>query len=82
MKRTTVMLPYELHAKACFVARERGISFGELVRKSVERATERKPARRKGWKDDPLFANFKPFEGKGPTDVAARHDDYLYGDEA
>lgn len=83
MKRTTVMLPYELHSKACFVARERGISFGELVRESVESAVEGKPARKKeGWKGDPFFTDTAVFKGDAPSDLAERHDDYLYGDDA
>ena len=40
MKRTTVMLPPELKARAMRSARERGISFGELLRRSLRAAIE------------------------------------------
>jgi hypothetical protein len=60
-------------------AREQGISFGEFVRKAVEcmlmtppRGTSRKKT------GDPFWDNLETYDG-GPADVAARHDDYLYG---
>jgi hypothetical protein len=30
---------------------------------------------------DPLFANIKVWQGDCPSDLAVRHDDYLYGDD-
>ena len=29
---------------------------------------------------DPLFANYQPYTGTTPDDLAQNHDDYLYGD--
>ncbi len=74
MKRTTVMLPVELKARAMRTARERGISFGELLRRSLA-ATVESPAPRY---DDPVFADSAVFEGETPEDLAGDHDGYLY----
>ena len=76
MKRTSLMLPAELKARATRAARQRGISFGELVRRSLEAVVDN-PAT---VYDDPLFADDAVFDGPSPTDLAAEHDDYLYGE--
>ena len=77
MKRTTVMLPLELKARAERLARARGISFGELVRRSLSAAVE-PPAGAK-YDEDPLLADSVVFEGNTPEDLSGRHDTYLYG---
>jgi hypothetical protein len=77
MKRTTVMLPVELKARAMRAARERGISFGELLRRSLSAAVESPLARY----DDPVFADSAVFEGETPEDLAVEHDGYLYGND-
>jgi len=78
-QRTTIVLPDPLKQRAVARAREQGISFGEFVRRSVEKmltAPPRGTGREKA--ADPFWDNLKAYEG-GPTDLAARHDDYLYG---
>jgi hypothetical protein len=77
MKRTTVMLPVDLKARAMRAARERGISFGELLRRSLA-ATLESPAPAY---DDPVFADTAVFDGETPEDLAAGHDGYLYGND-
>ena len=77
MKRTTVMLPPDLKARATRTARERGISFGELLRQSLAAAVESPAAAY----DDPVFADSAVFEGKAPEDLAVEHDGYLYGND-
>lgn len=79
MKRTTVMLPTELKAKAERRAYERGVSFGELVRESLESALDSREERRT---EDPLFKDDAVYRGRTPRDLAERHDEYLYDDEA
>jgi len=79
MKRTTVMLPTELKAKAERRAYERGVSFGELVRESLENALDSREERRT---EDPLFKDDAVFRGRTPRDLAEKHDEYLYDDEA
>jgi hypothetical protein len=79
MKRTTVMLPTELKAKAERRAYELGVSFGELVRESLENALESREERRT---EDPLFKDDAVYRGSTPRDLAERHDEYLYDDEA
>lgn len=76
--RTTVVLPDSLKQRAITRAREQGISFGELVRRAVERmllAPPRGAGRKKT--GDRFWDNLEIYDG-GPSDAAARHDDYLY----
>lgn len=79
MWKTTLMLPVELKERAHRIARKQGISFGELMRRSLETMLEREeqPLR----ETDPFFADREVFEGDGPSDLAERHDDYLYGED-
>ena len=37
---------------------------------------------KKSRKEDPLFADKEVWHGPTPPDLAAKHDDYLYGDNA
>jgi hypothetical protein len=78
-ERTTIVLPDPLKQRAVARAREQGISFGEFVRRAVENmltAPPRGTSRKKT--GDPFWDNLEVYDG-GPTDVAGRHDDYLYG---
>ena len=78
-ERTTVVLPPPLKQRAVARARAQGISFGELVRRALEKMLTTPPRGTAGKKTgDPFWDNLKVYEG-GPTDLAARHDDYLYG---
>lgn len=79
MKRTTVMLPTELKARAERRAYELGVSFGELVRETLQSALESGEERRT---DDPLFKDEAVYKGETPKDLAERHDEYLYEEEA
>ncbi|MBI3930285.1 MAG: antitoxin [Armatimonadetes bacterium] len=74
MKRTTVMLPVELKMQAQKAAQSRGISLGTLIRESLRSALAADP------EVDSLFADGEVFSGETPSDLAARHDDYLYDD--
>ncbi|MBI2481804.1 MAG: CopG family transcriptional regulator [Planctomycetia bacterium] len=71
---TQISLPPDLQAKIEREARARGMSVPDFVRTSLEWAIAQKPA------DDPLFADTAVFRDDGPEDLAANHDDYLYGD--
>ena len=77
LNRTTVILPVRLKELATERARSEGISFGEFVRRSIERQLAA-PAKKTG---DPFWDNLAVYEAAGPTDIAARHDDYLYGEK-
>lgn len=72
MKRTTIMLPEELHRRAAARAKQLGISLGELIRVSLDTAL---PGATYG--EDPLFKDFI-FDGPAPRDLSAEHDKYLY----
>ena len=81
-ERTTVVLPGPLKQRAVARAREQGISFGEFVRRAVEKMLSA-PPRGTGRKKtgDPFWDNLKVYRG-GPADVSIRHDDYLYGSKS
>lgn len=75
MHRTTIMLPRALKAKAARLAKERGVSLGQYIREAVERSVGES-----GRQNDAIFnPTVLPLDD-GPTDMAARHDDYLYGE--
>lgn len=76
MNRTTILLPAELRAKASAHARQKGISLGELIRRSLEAAVSRRPAG-----GDMLLADRAVYSGDAPADLSERHDDHLYGTE-
>ena len=75
MKRTTIMLPAALRARAIERARRLGISMGELIRRSMEAMLV---GSEEGG-DDPLVADGAVFDGPVPDDLARNHDRYLYG---
>jgi len=76
MERTTIMLPSDLKEKAFFKASELKISFGELVRKSLEDFISQEKLRKIDifLDDDNIY--IEPIE----TDLAKNHDKYIYGD--
>lgn len=74
MLRTTVMLPDDLKASAERRARQRGISFGELLRESLAAMLTPLPASK-----DALLLDDAVYKGKTPKDFSAEHDRYLYG---
>lgn len=71
---TTITLPAELKTRVEQEAAACGLSVSEFVRLSLERAVEKHSTA------DPLFSDTAIFDDDGPTDTAANHDDYLYGD--
>ncbi len=76
MQRTTIMLPRDLKQRAAREARIRGVSLGELIREAIARLLRAEPD---AAGQDPLIADTAVYEGPGPDDSAARHDDLLYG---
>jgi Arc/MetJ-type ribon-helix-helix transcriptional regulator len=74
MKRTTVMLPAELHEKAAKYAARRRVSMGSVIRKALREALE-KPSEESS--RDSLWADKEVFRGSTPRDLARRHDHYL-----
>ena len=77
MNRTTIVLPQDLKARAIRLAKQMGISLGELVRQSL--ASQLKPAGRQA-SLDPLLADQAIYSGSTPKDLAKKHDAYLYGE--
>ena len=70
-----ITLSPDLKEKLEHEAQARGMSLADFVRESLEKAVV--------WKstDDPLFSDRAVYRGDVPTDVAANHDDYLYGED-
>lgn len=77
MHRTTILLSHELRAKAETAARKRGISLSEMIRRLLSAAVGAgKPI---GRESDSLFRPRHLMTQRNPRDIAAKHDDYLYG---
>jgi hypothetical protein len=85
--RTTIVLPPELKRRAVSRARHQGISFGEFVRRAVEKQVAQpavkivKPPRKRKT-GDPFWDNLVFFDDDGPADLSVRHDDYIYGEDS
>lgn len=80
------MLPEDVKQRAMAEARKLKISFADFVRQAV---TEKLPRAARGAdrlkqrRQDPLFRlldRVAVVRGDAATDIAARHDDYLYGE--
>ena len=79
--RTTVVFPPELKQRAVLRARAEGISFGELVRRAVEKqlASASKKSSKVPWKSgsrktgDPFWDNLRTFDDGGPTGYVGPH---------
>ncbi len=86
MQRTTILLPPPLKLEAQRVAREMGISFGDLVRQALSATLRRTRLDATHHRDtdarDPLFADATAWNGEAPEDLARDHDRYLYGNDA
>ncbi len=82
--QNAIALPPDLLEQAARAADRRGIDLnawvGECVRASLAAPppTSLPEAPPASLDNDPLFTDVATFDG-GPTDGAARHDDYLYG---
>ncbi len=78
MRRTTVVLPRDLEARAKRRARERGVSFAELIRLALARelgARSRVGAPLPFLRELPHARRGR----KGPADLSANLERYLYG---
>jgi antitoxin component of RelBE/YafQ-DinJ toxin-antitoxin module len=76
MVNVSVPFPEDLRERAEAVARQRGLTLDEFVRRCVSTTVDQ------GRLADPLFADTEVFEGEVPADLSENHDDYLYGDDA
>ncbi len=81
------MLPEDVKRRAMAEARKENVSFADFVRRAI---VEKLPCSGKGAdplkrrRTDPLFRlldHLPPVRGDTPGDVAANHDDYLYGEK-
>jgi len=79
MHRTTIMLPEDLKIAAEKHAHQTGRSLGQLIREALEK--DLNPSK-SVWGRDSFLTDTRIFEGEVPDDLAAHHDDYLYGNKA
>lgn len=77
--RTTVMLPLELKSTVADLARELGVSFGEFVRRALEKEVASQTSSAPN-RHDPLLDDDAVFRGRVPKDFSQEHDLYLYGE--
>lgn len=77
MHRTSILISGDLRREAEAVAKRRGITLSELIRRQLALAVRRgsKPGRGA----DPLFKPRRLARRTHPSDLAANHDAYLYG---
>lgn len=77
MKRTTITLPNKLRDRADRLAKKRGISLGELIRKCLAYELDWAAERAK----DPFWSDRAVWKGPAPPDGALNHDRYIYDEE-
>ena len=77
--RTTIVLPSKLKQAVVGLARAQGISFGEFVRRALEKALAHNGSRRNRT-SDPFWDDRAVFRGDVPPDLSKHHDRYLYGE--
>ena len=75
MVQIIVSFPDDLGSQAEAAAQQRGVPIDEFVRQCVV-ATMNKDR-----SQDPFFADTALYRGDAPSDLSARHDDYLYGED-
>lgn len=78
MQRTTIILPQQLRLKLRQEAQNKKQSFGMLVRTILERYVA---ARHSPFEKDSFFSSHTVFHDDAASDVALRHDEYLYGNK-
>lgn len=79
MQRTTIMLPPTLKLEAQQLAREKGVSLGDLIRQAL--AVLLRDNCQEAVVADPLFADTAVWSGDAPDDLSRDHDRYLYGED-
>ena len=80
MKRTTIMLPEDLKIRAHKKANMLGLSLGGFIRDSLEHALGSNHSVQRS--EDPFLSDDAVCHEETPRDLAANHDDYLYGDRS
>lgn len=78
MTRTTIMLPEDLKDKSMRLARQLGVSFGELVRTALHQTVSPKTKPPHLKIEDSLFSDREVYHGPVPKDLSTHHDQYLY----
>lgn len=77
MHRTTILIPHSLKLEVEKEAERERVTFGEVVRRSLNKYVM---GRKGALSRDSLLSSQTRFMDNGSTDMAKRHDAYLYGD--
>lgn len=75
-KRAQLYLSREQYKKITKLAREKHMSFAQLMRQAIDEYLRRNQAR---WDADPISRHAGVLEGKEP-DLSENHDHYIYGE--
>lgn len=75
MVQITFTAPEAVRDLAVIAARQRGVSLEEFLVRCVASSVGYERS------SDPLFAGLEEWTGEAPDDLAANHDEYLYGDK-
>lgn len=77
MKRVTILLSDQLREEAQAVARRKDITLSELIRQQLALAIRSNKDRNRA--SDQIFRPRRLATRKNSPDLAANHDDYIYG---
>lgn len=75
MVQIVISFPDDLSHQAELAAKQQGLPIDEFVRQCVAASVS------KDRSNDPFFSDIAVYRGEAPSDLSARHDDYLYGEE-
>lgn len=70
----TVQIPDDLHEKIVQAAQHQGMSIDAFVQLCLSSVVKTK--------EDSLFSDLTVYTDDAPSDLAEKHDDYLYGDRS
>lgn len=76
LKRTQVYLLKDQFRKVTKLAKEKHISFAQIMREAVDEVLRKNQAK---WDMDPISKHIGILHGK-EKDMAVNHDHYIYGD--
>ncbi len=79
-KRTQIYLPQAVFGSLKKESRREKKSIAQIIREAIDNHLSERAARHVDWKNDPLNKLVGLCKESGPSDLAANHDDYLYGD--
>lgn len=77
-KRLTLELSVDQYEFVRKEAATEGLTVSGFIRALIDERRAAPPRLREGYRDDPFYSRRGSF--KGPRDLSAKHDKYLYGE--